>query len=74
MPKVIKLKKGLDISLVGEALSELNELPLQREYALVPDNFRGVVPKMLVKEGEEVKAERRCFSINITPKYFSVHP
>ena len=29
MPKVIKLKKGLDISLVGEALSELNELPLQ---------------------------------------------
>lgn len=28
MPKVIKLKKGLDISLVGEALSELNELPL----------------------------------------------
>ena len=32
MPKVIKLKKGLDISLVGEALSELNELPLQREF------------------------------------------
>ena len=45
MPKVIKLKKGLDISLVGEALSELNELPLQREYALVPDNFRGRRPE-----------------------------
>ena len=65
MPKVIKLKKGLDISLVGEALSELNELPLQREYALVPDNFRGVVPKMLVKEGDSVKAGELIMTLKL---------
>lgn len=74
MPKVIKLKKGLDISLVGEALSELNELPLQREYALVPDNFRGVVPKMLVKEGEEVKAGTPLFFDKYHPEVLFCSP
>ena len=74
MPKVIKLKKGLDISLVGDALSELNELPLQREDALVPDNFRGVVPKMLVKEGEEVKAGTPLFFDKYHPEVLFCSP
>ncbi len=74
MPKVIKLRKGLDISLKGAALCESSELPLQHEYALIPDHFRGVVPKMLVKEGEEVKAGTPLFFDKYHPKVLFCSP
>lgn len=73
MSKVIKLKKGLDISLVGEALQEKVQQPLQGEYALVPDDFRGVIPKMLVKEGEAVKVGTPLFLTSIILRCSFVH-
>ena len=61
MANVIKLRKGLDINLVGAAQGEKSILPLSTEYALVPDAFVGVTPKIAVKEGDIVKAGDALF-------------
>lgn len=61
MANVIKLRKGLDIRLVGAAKGEKTVLPASHEYALVPDAFVGVTPKVVVKEGQVVKAGDALF-------------
>jgi Na+-transporting NADH:ubiquinone oxidoreductase subunit A len=61
MSKYIKIKKGLNIKLAGEADKILSTLPLPETFALKPDNFIGVIPKLLVKQGDEVKAGTPLF-------------
>lgn len=61
MANVIKLRKGLDIKLVGAAQGEKKLLAASAEYALVPDTFVGVTPKVVVKEGDVVKAGDALF-------------
>ena len=55
MANVIKIKKGLNIPLVGEADNVIINAAKSTRYALIPDDFHGVVPKILVKSGEKVK-------------------
>ena len=61
MANVIKLRKGLDINLKGKAVEQKIQLKSNGKYALVPDDFTGVVPKVVVKEGEHVKAGDALF-------------
>ena len=56
MANVIKLRKGLDINLEGKAEEKKIQLKSKGQYALVPDDFEGVTPKVVVKEGDKVKA------------------
>jgi Na+-transporting NADH:ubiquinone oxidoreductase subunit A len=56
MSKSIKLKKGLDIRLVGEAKAVKSELATPKMISLKPSDFHNLMPKMVVKEGETVKA------------------
>lgn len=56
MSKVIKLKKGFDISLVGEAALETTKTLSANTYAIKPDDFEMFIPKLLVKVGDKVKA------------------
>ncbi|MGE5317068.1 MAG: Na(+)-translocating NADH-quinone reductase subunit A [Chloroflexota bacterium] len=60
MPKTIKITKGLDIKLAGEAEKTLTEIKPE-SFALKPTDFIGVFPRMLVKEGDEVKAGTPLF-------------
>ncbi|MCD7710797.1 MAG: Na(+)-translocating NADH-quinone reductase subunit A [Porphyromonadaceae bacterium] len=55
MANVIKLKKGLDIPLKGQPEAHIVEAPASEYYALVPDDFHGIVPKVVVKPGDKVK-------------------
>ena len=55
MNKVIKLKRGLDIPMDGEAAKEVGSISRPDVYKIVPDHF-AVVPKLLVREGDRVKA------------------
>ena len=64
MSKIITLRKGLDINLRGKAQESLADAPLASEYALSPLDFEGVTPKLLVKEGDRVKAGTPLFQIN----------
>ena len=61
MANVIKLRKGLDIRLKGKASAERLQLKSNGKFALVPDDFEGVVPKVVVKEGDVVKAGEALF-------------
>ena len=61
MANVIKLRKGLDIHLQGKAEEKLMELKSNGQYALMPDDFVGVTPKVVVKEGDKVKAGDALF-------------
>ena len=61
MANVIKLHKGLDIHLQGKAEEKLIQLKSNGQYALVPDDFEGVTPKVVVKEGDIVKAGDALF-------------
>ena len=61
MPRIIKLKKGLNINLVGEAGKTISTLPLPETIAIKPPDFSGVIPKLLIKEGDEVLAGTPLF-------------
>lgn len=61
MSNTIKIKKGVDIPLAGHAKMERIEQRTLAEYAVKPTDFIGVVPKMLVAEGEVVKAGSPLF-------------
>lgn len=53
MQDTIKIKKGLDIKLVGEPAKVLE--PFTTKYfAITPENFKWLTPKLLVKEGDSV--------------------
>ncbi len=56
MSKPIRLKKGLDIRLEGEASYSLTTLPAADSYAVNPDDFKGFTPKLLVQPGDAVLA------------------
>ncbi|MCC8062649.1 MAG: Na(+)-translocating NADH-quinone reductase subunit A [Rikenellaceae bacterium] len=74
MSKVIKLRKGLDINLVGAAERVLTKCPAAASYALVPDHYRGVTPKLLVKVGDKVKAGSPLFFSKENPEVLFTSP
>jgi len=61
MTQVLKLKKGLDIKLKGAAPLTRKPVPLSEEVALVPSAFPGLTPKVVVHEGDKVKAGDALF-------------
>ena len=74
MPEVIKLRKGLDIKLKGSAAKELVPVNSSKSYALVPDDFVGVTPKVVVAEGQHVKAGEALFVDKKHPEVKFVSP
>ncbi len=56
MSDVIKIKRGVDINLVGEADAEFAAPVSVETVAIKPTDFKGVRFKLSVKEGDEVKA------------------
>lgn len=56
MSKDIKIKKGLNIRLKGGAEKTLSKAPRSRTFAIRPEDFHLITPKMVVKEGAKVQA------------------
>ncbi|MDA7803691.1 Na(+)-translocating NADH-quinone reductase subunit A [Crocinitomix sp.] len=54
MSRTIKLRKGLDIKLQGEA-EKVKATVQVSTFAIKPPDFHGLVPKMTVKVGDKVK-------------------
>lgn len=61
MAKDFRVKKGLNISLLGAAEQTTSMAVLSNVHVLYLDDFHGVMPKMLVKQGGEVKAGEALF-------------
>lgn len=74
MSQVIKLKKGLDIRLEGEPRRELKRLPLVHAYAVRPDDFLGITPKLLVRVDDTVKAGTPLFFDKYRPQVLFTSP
>ena len=57
MIKTIKIKRGFDINLAGEAAKKIGEADPSETYAVKPTDFVGIKrPKVMVEEGDSVKA------------------
>jgi Na+-transporting NADH:ubiquinone oxidoreductase subunit A len=61
MSKDIRIKKGLNIKLIGEAEQTTTETTVAGVYAVKPENFHGIIPKLTVKIGAEIKAGEPLF-------------
>ncbi len=74
MAKVIKLRKGLDVNLKGKAALETITVKSQDEFALIPDDFAGLKPKVVVAEGDTVLAGDALFVDKQHPEVKFVSP
>ena len=61
MSNDIKIKKGLDIKLKGVAEKATENAIISNYCTLRPEDFHGVIPKLLVKVGAKVKAGEPVF-------------
>ena len=61
MSKDIRIKKGLNINLVGAAEQTTSKAVLSNVYAIQLSDFHGIIPKMMVKQGAQVKAGEPLF-------------
>lgn len=68
MANVIKLRKGLNINLKGKAEKKMVLTSFSDEYALIPSDFAGVTPKVVVKEGDHVLAGEALFLNKACPE------
>ena len=61
MSNDIRIKKGLDIKLKGEAEKTSEQDVISNFYTLRPEDFHGVIPKLISKVGNKVKAGEPVF-------------
>ncbi|MCW8981759.1 Na(+)-translocating NADH-quinone reductase subunit A [Altibacter sp.] len=61
MSKDIKIKKGLNIRLKGEADKTISNAPRSRTFSIRPSDFHLITPKMVVKEGAKLQAGDTIF-------------
>lgn len=62
MGKFIRIKKGFNINLAGKAAPKVEQIEQADTFAIKPTDFQGMyLPKVLVKEGDTVKAGTPLF-------------
>ncbi len=74
MSITVKLKKGLDIRLKGQAEKVLNPELHSSLYAVKPIDFPGLTPKLNVKTGDKVLAGSPLFHDKLRPEIFFTSP
>lgn len=74
MLKEIKISKGLDIHLIGEAQLETKEVLTPKTVALKPLDYVGITPKLLVKVGDRVEVGTPVFYSKEKPNVKFVSP
>ena len=74
MSRTIKIRKGADIRLVGAAENTLKESTAGSVYAIKPTDFHGLIPKLLLKEGAEVKKGTPLFHDKHNPSIVFTSP
>lgn len=61
MSKDIRIKKGLNIKLVGEAEKTTENAIVSNTCTIRPEDFHSITPKLVAKEGAKVKAGDTLF-------------
>ncbi|MGC9470559.1 MAG: Na(+)-translocating NADH-quinone reductase subunit A [Bacteroidales bacterium] len=68
MSKVIKLKRGLDIPMAGQAEKILTQAEMPEWFALQPPDFPGLTPRLSVKVNDRVQAGSSLFYDKYRPE------
>ena len=71
---MIKIKKGLNIPINGKPAEEINDSKNSRSVAILGDDYIGMKPTMLVKEGDEVKLGQGLFEDKKNPGVIFTSP
>lgn len=74
MANLIKTKRGLDIQMNGKAVEQTGNPVVSSQIAMIPDHYHGITPKMIVKEGDSVKAGSPVFYDKLNPEILFVSP
>jgi len=63
---LIKIKKGLDLPLIGKPELVIHDARTPASVALMADDYNGIKPKVLVSEGERVKLGQGLIADKLT--------
>lgn len=74
MSKDIRIRKGFDLNLSGEANKILVDSTPSKTFALKPTDFFSSTPKLLVKEGAKIKKGEPLFFSKENPRIHFVSP
>lgn len=74
MSRVIRIKRGLNIPLKGEAEKVFSRVHQSDTFAVKPTDFPGLTPKLLVNEGDSVKAGSPLFCDKYRPEVVFTSP
>lgn len=70
----IRIQRGATIQLKGESEKILSDASPSKTFALKPDNFFGIVPRLMVKEGEKIAKGAPVFHSKKDPRILLVSP
>ena len=70
----IHITKGHSIKISGTPEKRVTALPCPSSIKIVPDNYESVKPKLLIKEGDEVKIGSKLFFDKNNPSIFFCSP
>ena len=73
MPDIYKIKRGLDLPVSGKAVPVVKKMA-GGQAAVCPDNFKGLAPRLLVKEGDKVLAGSPVISDKNHPEILLTAP
>lgn len=71
---MIKIKKGLNLPIAGEPAQVIEDGPKIQHVALLGEEYVGMRPSMLVKEGEHVKKGQVLFEDKKNPGVLFTSP
>ena len=74
MANIVKVKKGLDINLKGKAPTMFINAGRSESYAVIPDHYVGMTPKIIVRTGDRVKAGTPLMYDKMHPEIKVVSP
>ncbi len=73
MANRIKIKKGLQIPLIGESEETLRGTVTSEFVKICPEDFQGVTPKLAVRVNDAVKAGSALFYEKNHPEMLLLH-
>ena len=59
----IHITKGHNLVLAGSPEKSLNKLDAPKTIKIVPDDFHGIKPKLLIKQGDNVSTNQDLIKI-----------
>ena len=74
MSNIIELKRGLNIPISGTAAQKAKKVVIPDVVAVKPTDFRGLIPKLLVREGDTVLAGSPVFADKLSPEILFTSP